>query len=215
LVLLVGAVAEPIPAPIPDRVQVAYSKDGAVWALCERQAAADWRTFLTHRGRELRPGGKLVILTMARIADSDFGYRPILEAMYAALLDLVGAGFLSAEELHRMAIPTVGRSLAELEAPFAEARFADLLVENAEMFMGVDLIWDRFEHDRDARASAPAGLRSRASVLPTLALGLDRGASDLKVAAFLDRTEAGMVARLATAPEKVLIPLGLVVLRKA
>jgi hypothetical protein len=205
-----------IPAPIPDQVQVAYSRDAAVRAHYERQAADDWRTFLIHRGRELRSDGKLVILTMALTADGDFGYRPILDAMYAALLDLLGAGFLSTEELHRMAIPTVGRSLADLEAPFKGGRFADLLLEQAEVFMGIDTIWNGFEHDRDARAfGAKWAAFSRASVLPTLALGLDRGANDPRLAEFLDRTEAGMAKRLAAAPEKVTIPLGLVVLRKA
>jgi hypothetical protein len=205
-----------IPAPIPDQVQVAYSRDAAVRALYERQAADDWRTFLTHRSRELRPGGKLVILTMALAADGDFGYRPILDAMYAALLDLVDVGFLGAEELHRMAVPTVGRSLADLQAPFADGPFAGLLLEHAEVFMGVDTIWNGFERDRDAMAfGAGWAAFSRASVLPTLALGLDQGASDLRVAEFLDRTEAGMAARLEAAPEKVVIPLGLAVLRKA
>ena len=46
-----------VPAPIPDHLQVAFSRDPAVRTAYARQAAEDWRTFLTHRGRELHPGG--------------------------------------------------------------------------------------------------------------------------------------------------------------
>jgi hypothetical protein len=53
------------PAPIPDQVQVAYSQDSAAREAFARQAADDWRSFLAHRGRELHPGGRLVVLTMA------------------------------------------------------------------------------------------------------------------------------------------------------
>jgi hypothetical protein len=81
-----------LPALIPDQVQVAYSRDPAARAAFSEQAAADWRTFLTHRGRELRPGGRLVVLTMCVDEVGNFGYRLLLEAMYAALLDLVENG---------------------------------------------------------------------------------------------------------------------------
>ena len=64
------------PGPMPDQVQVAYSKDAAARAAYSRQAAEDWRAFLVHRGRELRPGGRLVVLTMAIDDNSDFGYGP-------------------------------------------------------------------------------------------------------------------------------------------
>jgi hypothetical protein len=203
------------PAPILDQVQVAYSKDAAVRDQYSRQVANDWRTFLHHRGRELRLGGRLIILTMALTPDGDFGYRPILEAMYAALLQLVNEDFLSAAEVHRMAIPTVARSLSDLEAPFSDGRFADLAIDHAEVFLGQDLIWDAFERNGDARAfDARWAAFSRASVLPTLARDLDRGGADTRAGEFLDRVEAEMAARLAAAPEKVVIPLGLVVLRK-
>src|SRR6476660_1639064 len=41
-----------VPAPIPDQVQVSYSRDPTARAAFARQAAEDWRTFLAHRGRE-------------------------------------------------------------------------------------------------------------------------------------------------------------------
>src|SRR3984893_2807910 len=128
-----------LPALIPDQIQVAYSRDLAARAAFSEQAAADWRTFLTHRGRELRPGGRLVVLTMCVDEAGNFGYRPLLEAMYAALLDLVEKGLFHAEEARRMAIPTVARSFEDLRAPFAESGcFSGLSIEQMEVFLGED-----------------------------------------------------------------------------
>ncbi|MEZ2130858.1 MULTISPECIES: SAM-dependent methyltransferase [unclassified Sinorhizobium] len=203
------------PAPIPDQVQVAYSKDKAVREQYARQAAEDWRTFLQHRALELRPGGRLVVLTMALTQDGDFGYQPVLEAMYAALLQLIDEGFLSEAEVHRMAIPTVARGLSDLKEPFSGGRFADLAIDHAEVFLGQDPIWNDFERDGDAKAyGARWAAFSRASVLPTLALSLEGGATDPRVAGFLDSVEAGMSTRLAASPLKFAIPLGVVALRK-
>lgn len=49
---------------------------------------------------------------------------------------------------------------------------------------------------------------------PTRAIGLDGGGTDARTATFLDRVEAQVAVRLATTPEKVVIPIGLVVLCK-
>ena len=203
------------PAPIPDHVQAACSKDVDVRKLYARQAAEDWRTFLHHRARELRSGGRLIVLTMALTAEGDFGYRRVLDAMYGTLLQLVDDGFLSASELHRMSIPTVGRSLSDLEAPFSDGRFAGLSIEHANVFLGEDPVFNQFERDGDAKAfGARWAAFSRASVFPTLALSLDGGRDDKRVGSFFDKLEAGMAAGLATMPAKTTIPLGIVALRK-
>lgn len=205
-----------LPALIPDQVQVAYSRDPAARAAFGEQAAVDWRTFLTHRGRELRPGGRLVVLTMCVDQAGNFGYRPLLEAMYAALLDLVEKGLFHVEEASRMAIPTVGRSLEDLRAPFAESGcFSGLSIEQMEVFPGEDRIWAQFESDGDVQAfGARWAAFSRASVFPTLAACLAGGRNDPRAPMFIDRLEAGLAARLAAAPERMLIPLGKMLLVK-
>lgn len=204
------------PAPIPDQVQVAYSQDKSVLAAYNRQAAEDWRAFLAHRDRELRPGGRLVVLTMALTDDGDFGYRPLLDAMYAALVRLVEEGFIKVAELHRMAIPTVGRSLADIKAPFFDGgRFGGLVIEHAEVFLGEDPFWEDYRRDGIATAFAARwSAFSRASVLPTLAQALDGGSDDPRHAAFLDQVEAGVTARLAAEPEKMIVPLAAAVFAK-
>lgn len=203
------------PAAIPDQVQVAYSRDEAARVAYARQAALDWEAFLAARGRELRPGGRLVVMTMARTDAGEFGYRPLLVAMYDALRALVASGFVREEEAARMAVPTVGRTRAEFAAPFAGGRFAGLTLERLDVFEGEDAIWRDFTRDGDARAYAARWAAfSRSSVLPTLALGLDGGAGDPRAAAFVARLEAGMVERLAPAPERMLIPLAALVLAR-
>jgi hypothetical protein len=205
-----------LPALIPDQVQVAYSGDPAARAAFAGQAAADWRAFLVHRGSELRPGGRLVVLTMCVDEAGNFGYRSLLEAMYAALIDLVEEGLVHRDEAQRMAIPTVGRSDADLRAPFAETgSFSGLSIEQIEVFLGEDRIWAQFEGDADAHAfGARWAAFSRASVFPTLAAGLEGGRDDPRAARFIDRLEAHLTARLAAAPERMLIPLGKMLLVK-
>jgi hypothetical protein len=55
---------------------------------------------------------------------------------------------------------------------------------------------------------------SRASVFPTLTIGLDGGRDDPRAAAFVDKLEAGMATKLAVVPERMVIPLGMIVLVK-
>lgn len=203
-----------VPALIPDQVQVAYSCDAAVRAAFYEQAAKDWHCFLAHRGTELRPGGRLVVLSMAVDDHGDFGYRPAVSAIYGALLDLLKEGFISEEEAHHMVIPTVGRSRQDFMAPFAETgSFAGLKLEEIDVFHGEDRIWTEFQSHGDARVYAARWAAfSRASVCPTLAASLDD--HELRAAEFIDRMEARMIARLEVAPEPMLIPLAKMMLLK-
>ena len=70
-----------VPSPIPDHMQVAYSGDEDVRAAYAKQAAHDWHEFVAFRGRELCPGGRLVVMTMAVDDDGEFGYRPTVRRL--------------------------------------------------------------------------------------------------------------------------------------
>jgi SAM dependent carboxyl methyltransferase len=205
------------PSAIPDQIQVSFSRDAAAHAAFEAQAAADWRRFLTHRAQELRPGGRLVVVTMALTEARDFGYRPLLAAMYDALLELKDQGFVSEAEVVRMVIPTVGRSRADFLAPFQPSGvFAGLRVEHAEVFLGEDRIWASFEQDRDAAAfGARWAAFPRASVFPTLAEGLEGGHGDPRHEAFIARMEAGTAARMAAVPQHLAIQLAILAFAKS
>jgi hypothetical protein len=163
-----------VPCPIPDHVQVAYSRDAEACAAFARQAAEDWRTFLFHRAREMREGARLVLLTMATDDSDDFGYQPLLDMMYATLCGMVQDGLISADDLKRMVIPTVGRSRGAFAAPFEHGRFEGLTLERIEIFHGEDRVWGEFESSRDAqRFGAKWAAFSRASLFPSLAAALD------------------------------------------
>lgn len=204
------------PARIPDQVQVAFSRSAPTRVAFARQAAEDWQKFLVMRERELSPGGRLVVLAMAVDDNGEFGYRPVLDAMYSTLVEMVDSGFLFAEELQRMAIPTVGRSRADFLGPFGgKGRFNGLCVEEIEIFFGQDHIWLDFEQHRDPLAfAAQWAAFSRASVFPTLAASLDGGRNSPRATDFIKRLETGMVRRLAAKPQPMPIPLGRLLLAK-
>lgn len=204
-----------VPGPVPDHIVVAHSQDAEIKAAYARQAAHDWHEFVAYRGRELCPGGRLVVLTMA-IDDGNFGYDALLDAIAAALNALRADGFVSDDEIRRVSVPIVGRSAKDFVVPFApRGRFEDLTVEHVEVFGGEDRAWTRYRADGDAAAfGGQWAAFARASVLPTLASALDGGATDARRDQFLDRLEKDVAARLAAVPEQVSIPLAAVVLAK-
>ncbi|MDT7790818.1 MAG: hypothetical protein QOD59_254, partial [Mycobacterium sp.] len=122
-----------IPAPVADHLQVAYSDDEKLKEAYAKQAAFDWHEFVAFRGRELCPGGRLVVLTMAIGDDGEFGYRALFTSMLAELADLVAQELVTEDEVHRMCIPTVSRRAADFLSPFApKGRFEGLEVEHLE-----------------------------------------------------------------------------------
>jgi hypothetical protein len=195
-----------VPEPIPDHVLVSHSRDESVRAAYERQAAQDWQEFIAFRGRELCPGGRLVVLTTALHDGGESGFGPLLAAMMDALDELSADGLLTDDELHRMSIPMVGRRTADFLAPFApKGRFERLSIEQLEVFDAEDRFWARYQVDKDAKAfGAQWATFARASVFPALATEID---DESRLATFLDRLEAGIATRLAAAPQQLQIPL--------
>ncbi|CAM5675482.1 hypothetical protein MAUB1S_03893 [Mycolicibacterium aubagnense] len=101
-----------VPAEIHDHVQASYSADAQVRAACARQAAHDWHEFIAFRGRELSPGGCLVVMTMGQHDDGRLGLEPLFDGLMHALADLHTQQLITADELRRMHLPIVGRSMA-------------------------------------------------------------------------------------------------------
>jgi hypothetical protein len=205
-----------VPTPVPDHLQVAYSRDEAVKATYAKQAAIDWHEFVAFRGRELCPGGRVVVLTTATGDDGEFGHRPLFSAVLAELADLVAQGVVTDDEVHRMCIPMVSRRAGDFLSPFApKGRFEGVEVEHLEVFDAEDRFWTQYQVDHDATAfGAQWAAFARASVVPTIASGLDGGRDDPRRADFIDRLEAGIAARMAAQPEEMQIPLAQLVLFK-
>jgi hypothetical protein len=205
-----------VPAPVPDHLQVSYSADENVKAAYAKQAAFDWHEFVAFRGRELCPGGRLVVLTTAVGDDGEFGHRPLFRGMVAELADLVAQGLVTDDEVHRMCIPMVSRRAADFLSPFSpKGRFERCEIEHLEVFNAEDRFWSQYRVDRDAKAfGAQWAAFARASVFPTLASALDGGRTDPRCGEFMARLEAGVAARMAAEPEEMQIPLAQVVLWK-
>ncbi|MGE2833583.1 SAM-dependent methyltransferase [Mycobacterium sp. SMC-4] len=204
------------PAVIDGHIQVAYCEDEGVRAAYAKQAARDWHEFIAFRGRELCPGGRLVVMTMAIGEDGEFGFRPLLSAMVDALDELAGTGLIHAREVTQMCIPTFARRAADFAAPFAPSgRFEGLEIEHLEVFDAEDRYWRRYESDKDSKAFGTRWAEfARASVFPALLNALDGGTADPRATEFFDRLEKAVAERLAAAPEPSQIPQAHVVLSK-
>lgn len=205
-----------IPAPISDHIHIAHSADDAARRAFTRQAALDWHDFVAFRGRELAPGGRLVVLTLGLDAAGLPGFAGLMQALLASLHRLAEGGVLGPEELSRMVIPTVGRTEKEFLAPFAPSgRFEGLSVEHLELFDAEDLFWSRYLVDRDPGklGTAWAGF-ARAAIVPTVVAALDGGTADPRAAGFAEAVEAEVAAHIAAAPQQMTIPLAAIVLTK-
>jgi hypothetical protein len=205
-----------VPTPVPDHLQVAYSGEENVKAAYAKQAAHDWHEFVAFRGRELCPGGRLVVLTMAIGDDGEYGYRPLFKGMLAELEELMAQGLVTADEVRRMCIPTVSRRASDFLLPFApKGRFEQLEIEHLEVFDAEDRFWTQYQVDHDAKAfAAQWAAFARASVFPTMAAALGGGRADPRAAEFVNRLEVGLAARMAAEPEEMQIPLAQLVLWK-
>lgn len=208
-----------VPADAPDvtdHVQIAYSTNTEARRAYERRAAIDWNDFVAFRGRELCPGGRLVVLTMALDETGEFGYRPLNDALMAALHELTDQGLVRSDEVRRMVIPVIARSEKDFRAPFSPSGwFEGLAIDHLDMFNAEDRFWARYQSDSDADAFGAqwAGF-ARAALFPTLTAGLDGGVSDPRASDFVAQLERSVAGRLARAPEPMRIPLASIVLVK-
>ncbi len=67
---------------------------------------------------------------------------PLLDA----LDELRAAGLVTAEEIHRMCVPVVGRKKADFFTPFAPSgRFEQLEIDHLEVFDAEDRFWSQYQ----------------------------------------------------------------------
>lgn len=196
------------PAAVPDHVHISYSTDDSARRAFDRQAALDWHEFVAYRGRELAPGGRLVVLTMGLDSDDRIGMAPAFEAVVTTIHEMVGRGLVSAEEFGRMTLPTVGRTEKDFRAPFAPSgRFEGLSIEHFEAFNAEDRFFVRYRADRDAEAfGANWAAFLRVSMFRPLVRALNPGTDRSRAGWFVDELEAAVSRRLAKAPEEMSIP---------
>lgn len=205
-----------VPVVVGDHIHVSFSADDTARRAYAQQAAVDWHDFLAFRGRELAPGGRLVVLTLGLDPAGGSGFDGVLQALFAELQHLVADGVLTDAELRRMVVPTVGRSPADLVAPFAPSgRLEGLSVEHLETFDAEDRFWVRYCKDGQANGfGARWAAFVRAAAFPTLLTALDDETDRPRSRAISDLLESKVAARLAAAPQRMSIPLACLLLRK-
>ncbi len=189
-----------IPTTIPNHIWSNFAT-GAVKAAFAAQSRADWENFLTHRGQELVPGGRLVVLGGASDDDGKSDAEGLMNMTNSALQELVAEGALKATEYAHMVIPTYNRTLAEFTAPFSQNDMAGVLeLESASKVALDDPYWNAFQKDGDAAAFANSYTDFfRAAYGPSLFGALDPAAQQQIADAFDAKLRAKISADPATA----------------
>ncbi|MBV8774641.1 MAG: SAM-dependent methyltransferase [Deltaproteobacteria bacterium] len=187
-----------IPARIPGHF-ISLAATGEVRAAFERQAAEDWRLFLSLRAADLRPGGRLVVVLPGLSYDGVAGFEPLFNIANAALSELVIEGIVPAEEREQMVIGNYGRRRSQLLDPLREnGQFQGLTVEHCDLSPLPDAAWTDFQRDgnEEVLISRHAAF-FRAIFVPSLAGAISDHTRRLVCA---DQMEQKLKQRLAANP---------------
>jgi hypothetical protein len=192
-----------IPALIPGHF-IYLRSTGTVRAEFDRQGAHDWETFLSLRARELRPGGRLVVVLPAISNDESTGLEPIFDRANEVLEEMVVDGAITSEERSRMVLAAYPRRKRDLLAPFgSNGAFQKLIVEDFDMSELAEPAWTEYQRDGDLDALVTKhALFFRSIFVPSLASALVRvRAGDAAAAgSFGDQMEHRLKRRLASQP---------------
>jgi SAM dependent carboxyl methyltransferase len=162
-----------IPMPIPDHF-VSLAGTGEAREAFERQAADDWKLFLSLRAGELRPGARLVVVLPGANDDGSVGFEPLFKKAKEALAELSAEGVITPDQREQMVLGCYPRRKRELLAPFtANGLFAGLSVEHCDLSGLPDAAWVDYERDanREILATRHAAF-FRAIFVPSLASAL-------------------------------------------
>ncbi len=192
-----------IPTLIPGHFFPAHST-GTVRAEFDRQAARDWEAFLSLRAKELRAGGRLVVVLPALADDGLSGFQHLFDEANAALGEMVAHGEITSEERSRMVLGAYPRRKRDLLAPFAaNGEFQQLTVEDCEMSELPDAVWTDYQRDGDKEALVTKHvLFFRSIFVPSLASALVRvrAGDSLALSTFGDQLVQRLRRRLASQP---------------
>lgn len=185
-----------IPMPVPGHF-VVLASTGEVRSAFERQAADDWKTFLSLRANELRQGGRLVVVLPA-LSDEGAadGFEPLFRQANEVLAEMVSEGAIAAEERARMVLGAYPRRRSELLAPFGTGgQFCGLSVEHCELMQVPDEAWADYKRDGDKEVLSTRHARFFRSIfVPSLASAIG---DEVKRSVFPDCMEEKLKRRLA------------------
>jgi SAM-dependent methyltransferase len=103
----------------------AVGAEGAELEAFRRQAHRDWRQILLHRARELKPGGKLVLINFARDAKGRYlgntGGVNMFDNFNRIWLDFLAEQRISRAEYDNMTLPQYYNTVEEFSAPLQDS----------------------------------------------------------------------------------------------
>ena len=187
-----------IPALIPGHF-MSVACTGEVRAAFDLQASDDWRLFLSLRARELRTGGRLVVVLPGLSDEGVTGFEPLFNSANEILGEMVDEGLVRADERKRMVLGAYPRRRAQLIEPFAqEGQFQTLTVERCELLELPDAAWTDYQLDSNVESlGSRHAAFFRAIFVPSLALAISDTGGRL---AFADRLEQKLIRRLCERP---------------
>jgi SAM dependent carboxyl methyltransferase len=159
-----------IPMLIPGHF-ISLASTGDVRKTFDRQAAEDWKLFLSLRSSELKAGGRLVVVLPALNDEGVTGFEPLFGYAKSAVDEMVAEGTITEFECTNMVLGAYPRRKCDLLAPFsADGKFFGLTVEHCEVFGLPDTAWTDYERDanRELLVSRHAGF-FRSIFVPSLA----------------------------------------------
>ena len=207
-----------IPTLISGHFFPAHSR-GMVRSEFDRQGAKDWEAFLSLRAKELRPGGRLVVVLPGLADDGSSGFAHVIDEANAVLGEMVSDGAITEEERSRMTVGNYPRRKRDLLAPFeANRKFQQLTLEVCEMSELPDAAWTDYQHDGNKESLVSKHvLFFRSIFLPSLASALVRVRAGDAAAldTFGDQMEQRLRRRLASQPAATHSFVHTIVLAKA
>jgi hypothetical protein len=171
------------PCDISDHVQ-AVGASGAERSAFARQGNEDWRTILLHRARELKPGGRLVLVNFCRDEGGNYlGHTEgadMFDTFDRLWRERVASGVIGAPEYRAITLPQYYKTLPEFTRPLTDpedpVHRAGLRLERAETRIIPCPFAAAFRRKQDAAAFAKAYVPTlRSWTESTFFAGLDAG----------------------------------------
>lgn len=143
-----------VPCSIPDHVYPQRAGQRVRKAYAE-QASEDWRRFLGHRARELRPGGELIVVAVTTDETGSTGGESLMDLTNDPVLAMLEAGLIRHEEYRRMNMPAYHRTMKEFTEPLRSGTLTeDLVLKEGARAQFSDQLWPEYEQRGDASAFA-------------------------------------------------------------